>query len=117
MTVAVTETARPLLRRRGEISERKRAANRRNARLSTGPKTPAGKRRSAQNTRHHGLTLPVRHDPALARDIDTLARALSGSKAAAEHRHRADRVAAAHIDLVRIRQARRALMAGAPSPE
>ena len=48
------------------ISEAKLEANRRNAQLSTGPKTEAGKSASSQNSRTHGLTaLTV---PILARD-------------------------------------------------
>lgn len=34
-------------------------ANRRNARQSTGPRTPGGKARSAQNARKHGLAAPL----------------------------------------------------------
>jgi len=37
------------------ISAAKLAANRRNARKSTGPRTAAGKRKSSQNARKHGL--------------------------------------------------------------
>ena len=36
------------------ISEARLAANRRNAKLSTGPRTPEGKRKKSQNTRTHG---------------------------------------------------------------
>jgi hypothetical protein len=38
------------------ISEKKLAANRANAAHSTGPRSPEGKTRSAQNSRKHGLT-------------------------------------------------------------
>jgi hypothetical protein len=41
----------------------KRASNRINARASTGPRTHAGKVRSAQNARKHGLNVPVVFDP------------------------------------------------------
>lgn len=39
----------------GSISERKLAANRANAQLSTGPRTPEGKRKSSRNAMKHGL--------------------------------------------------------------
>ena len=38
------------------ISEKQLAANRANASKSTGPKTPAGKARSSQNSLKHGFT-------------------------------------------------------------
>ena len=39
-------------------TDRQTAANRQNAAKSTGPRSRAGKQRSAQNARCHGLTLP-----------------------------------------------------------
>ena len=43
-------------------TERQSAANRRNAKASTGPRTAAGKRKVAQNARRHGLTAPAPWD-------------------------------------------------------
>jgi hypothetical protein len=39
----------------GEVSQRKLEANRQNAQLSTGPKTPEGKAKSSRNSVTHGL--------------------------------------------------------------
>jgi hypothetical protein len=44
-------------------SKRQRQANRSNAKSSTGPKTQAGKARSAQNALCLGLSLPIWKDP------------------------------------------------------
>src|SRR5258708_18967835 len=59
-------------------SERKSAANRRNARASTGPRTAAGKARVARNARRHGLNVPTAADPALSREVEALAQAICG---------------------------------------
>jgi hypothetical protein len=95
------------------ISARKLYANRLNARASTGPSTAAGKARVAQNARRHGLSLPARYDPALSGEVDALAREIAGEDADAEGRELAYRIAAAQIDLVRARRARRDIFPGA----
>lgn len=87
-------------------SARQIAANRRNARASTGPKTAAGKARAARNGRRHGLTVSARGDPQHARAIADLARSIAGPDAGIEQRSRAERAAAAHIEVMRVRRAR-----------
>ena len=119
------------------VSEKKRAANRANARASTGPRTPAGKARVARNARRHGLNLPVMADPALAPQVEALARDICGLGADAQRQvsalppgphpalysavraalheklHLARRIAEAEIDLIRVRRARHDLLARA----
>jgi hypothetical protein len=90
-------------------SARKAEANRRNARVSTGPKTSAGKTRVAQNARRHGLKLPALCDPAWSGEIEALAREIAGADAGLERLALARPIAAAQIDLVRARRARRDL--------
>jgi hypothetical protein len=92
-------------------SARKRRANRRNARKCTGPRTAAGKARSARNALRHGLARSARLDPDLMRAIATLARSLAGEGASAERRERAERIAAAHVEVMRVRRAKRDLYA------
>lgn len=58
-------------------SEKKRQANRANARRGTGPRTRAGKRRSRQNALKHGLTAKLRDHPVWHDDIERLAGALA----------------------------------------
>jgi hypothetical protein len=94
-------------------SERRRAANRANARASTGPKTSDGKARSAQNARRHGLNLSALGDPSHSGAIDALARVIAGAEAGARRLRLAYRIAAAQIDLVRARRARHDLLCAA----
>jgi hypothetical protein len=102
---------------RNPVSERKRAANRANARAGTGPRTREGKARVGRNACRHGLNRPVMTDPALARQVATLARELcrlgDANLAKAELAQIAFRVAEAEIDLIRMRRARADLMARA----
>ena len=55
-------------------SERKRAANRRNSRLSTGPRSAAGKARVKHNALRHGLNVKVADDPPLTEEVERIAR-------------------------------------------
>jgi hypothetical protein len=51
----LSERSLAMPRRTTSVSEKKRLANQRNARKSTGPKTVAGKKRSSQNAITHGV--------------------------------------------------------------
>jgi hypothetical protein len=91
---------------RNVISTRKIKANRENAHASTGPRTHAGRARSARNALRHGLSLPVSYDPIISKEVETLAREIAGPTATAKIVHLAHQVAEAQIDLRRVRQAR-----------
>ena len=66
-------------KRKRRMSARWRYTNRLNARASTGPKTAIGKARVARNALRHGLSVPVVRDPALAPEIEALARRIMQS--------------------------------------
>lgn len=82
------------------------AANRANARRSTGPRTATGKARSSQNARRHGLRVPITLDLAFAPDVKALAQRLAGEGADPELYELACRAAEAQIDWVRVRRVR-----------
>src|SRR3984893_9753132 len=63
------------------ISETKRAANRRNAARSTGPRSGAGKKRAGQNALRHGLAISLRQDPATWAEIERMAKLICGDGA------------------------------------
>lgn len=87
-------------------SERKINANRSNARASTGPRTAAGKAHSARNAQRHGLSIPALVNPAWSTEITEHARKIVSEDADAQRWQLACRLAAAHIDVMRVRQAR-----------
>ncbi len=92
-------------------SSQQAAANKANARRSTGPRSVAGKARSRVNALKHGLAIPASALPELAPEIARLTHILAGP--AADHpavRQAATRVAEAVLDVVRVRQARAALV-------
>ena len=57
-------------------TERQIAANRANAKRSTGPKTVAGKRRSSGNAYRHGLSGPLPDDSLMLAATEAIARAV-----------------------------------------
>jgi len=86
-------------------------ANQANAKASIGPKTRAGKFRSAQNALRHGLSIPLSSDPALSLQAEAIARKIAGPDAKAEALERARRIGEAQVDLNRVRARRMALVA------
>ncbi len=94
-------------------SELKSKANRANSRASTGPRTRYGRARAARNALRHGLSVPVCSDPVFSDQVEALAREIAGADANAENLDLARRIAEAHIDLRRIRQARHQLLTDA----
>ena len=95
------------------ISAHKIRANRENARASSGPKTAAGRARSARNRLRHALSLPVSSNPALSEEVAAFAREIAGPAANAEIQELARQVAEAPIDLRRVRYARHQLLCDA----
>ena len=91
---------------------RQRAANRRNALLSTGPRSRAGRRRSAANATRHGLDTRPSTDEVRAATASALA--LLGCTAASlseGERVAADGLARAAIFRARVREAEQAYLA------
>jgi hypothetical protein len=85
-------------------SVRQIAANRANALRSGGPRSRVGKARVSANARRHGLSIPVTADPRLDPDIAELARRIAGGRV--DLSHQALVVAAAQVDLARVRRLR-----------
>jgi hypothetical protein len=90
-------------------SGRKIAANRKNAKKSTGPRSAAGRATSRHNARRHGLATGIGSDPAFRDDIEILAKLLAGGRE--NFGEFAREAAEAHLDLTRIRRIRAGLFA------
>jgi hypothetical protein len=86
-------------------SDRKREANKMNARLSSGPRTQAGKTRSRANARRHGLATVLGDDPDQRHHIERLVAVLSNRSNDPSFVAQARSIAECHLDLHRIRTA------------
>jgi len=93
------------------ITPRKLRANQENSRRSTGPKSAAGKVRSAANALRHGLAVPINADKALAAEADALAQHIAGIGASPELLELSRTIAVAQTAVTRVRQARLNLLA------
>jgi hypothetical protein len=95
-------------------TEKQIAANRANAKRSTGPKTAAGKRRSSRNAFRHGLSGPLPDDSLTMAATGAIVSVLSNSSGEQDENTMA--FARAQVQLRRIRKVRNgmfdALMSG-----
>ncbi len=95
-------------------SDRKREANRANAKKSTGPKSAAGKKRVAQNALRHGLSTGPHSDPSAEAVIDRLTELLADGSRKVHVSHFARMAAEADYDLHYIRNKQLSLIASDP---
>src|SRR5215218_7521308 len=91
-------------------SEKQIAANRANAKRSTGPKSALGKSKSSRNAVRHGLSRPLSIDAASA-EAQAIARALIADGADDQQQFAATELAAAQLELLRIRAERARMLA------
>jgi hypothetical protein len=90
-------------------SERQIAANRNNARKSTGPRSSAGQKRTSHNAHSHGLTLSI-SSAAIAKHLEKRTRKIAGGSKDEIVLEHARAAAQAELDLARVRQVKLALI-------
>jgi hypothetical protein len=95
------------------ISKRKLRAMRLGKPAATGPTSAAGKARSAQNARKHGLNVPVMYDGDVSADVAFMAEEIAPGCQDSELIGRARRIAEAQVDLIRVARARRDIISAA----
>jgi hypothetical protein len=89
-------------------TEKQIAANRANAKRSTGPKSAAGKMVSSRNAYRHGLSRPLSLGADTLAKLEAIARAVTG--AGEEQSISAADFARAQLELLRIRATRAEMM-------
>jgi hypothetical protein len=87
-------------------SQRRQFASRQNGKKSRGPKSSAGRARSAQNSVKHGLSVPLLRDPSARGEVENLALLIAGNQNDAARKALCFQIAEAQLDLVRIKRAR-----------
>jgi hypothetical protein len=90
-------------------TERQIAANRRNAKKSTGPRSASGKGRSGKNAYRHGLAVPL-SSAEFETQLTELARRIAGDLKHAEILALAERAAHAQLELLRSRMVQTAVI-------
>ena len=91
-------------------SETKRAASRRNAARSTGPRSAVGKKRASQNALRHGLAISLHEDAAAQAEIERMAKLICGGGASRLKHELALVMAESEIVQRRVRMARVAII-------
>ena len=91
-------------------SDKQIAANRANAKRSTGPKSALGKLKSSRNAVRHGLSRPLPID-ATSAEAQAIAHALIADGADDQQHSAAAELAAAQLELLRIRAERGRMLA------
>ena len=87
-------------------TEKQIAANRANAKHSTGPRTAAGKVKSSRNAYRHGLSGPMPLDLPSGAAVNFIAVELAGEHATEDRLVSAAHFASAQMELLRIREIR-----------
>ena len=91
-------------------SERKIAANRRNASRSTGPRSDGARARTRRNALRHGLAVITLRDPTISAEVHRLACVICGKDAGPVERQQAVAVAENQLLLLKVRAARVAVI-------
>ena len=94
----------------GVASERQIAANRSNARKSTGARSKAGKTRARRNACRHGLCSSISSSAAFAKELEQLARKIAEDTKDQLILQHALTIAQAELELTRVRRAKVALI-------